>query len=145
MKIKELKKQNGTAFVELGVLLPVLLLIFAMTIDLGRQYSRSTQLSAICYEGLRQMTQERGLEEGRYSESQAASTSKSLHLKVQEKLRQLIEMNRARIPLGVSIITEKSERNVKIELLTNYVPLMPLFGASVVVKASMVGPYLYSS
>lgn len=135
-------RQRGIALLELGIFLPIYLVILTMVIDLGRQFARYSQLSAICYEGLRQLTQERELEIGRYSEVDAES--KPTHFKVQEKLRQLVELNRSRIPSEVSIITERDGENVIIEVTTTYEPLMLLFGGIKVVKTVMVGPYLYA-
>lgn len=136
------RKQKGIALIELGMFLPIYILILTMVVDLGRQFARYTQLSAICYEGLRQLTQERQLEIGRFNESEASN--KPIHYSVQNKIRYLVELNRSKIPKAVTIVTERTEKNVSIELTTGYKPLLPFYGGMVTIKTAMVGPYLFS-
>ncbi len=135
------KGMSGLAILELSIFLPVFLLIFVSVIDLSLRFAKYVQLSSICYEGLRQLTQERGLEEGKYNESQAQNHP--IHYSIQNRLRVIIELNKSRIPEEISFTTEKNEDDVKIEVVSLYKPLMPLYGNLSNIRIVMVGPYLF--
>lgn len=151
-----MNRQDGNAFTELAIVLPLLLLLIMGTVDLGRILNEYLTITRIAYEGTRYAASVAELEPGQFTV--AASTPQS-HQAVRERIGTLLERHdMSPTSSGITISTALYDKDafahptiagydkvVHVRISVPFNSWFPLLDFMDEVSAEASGPYLFRS